>query len=182
MSHPGATSCRCSLRISRRRRRIRLRLTAFPSAFLTLHPNRLSSKPLGRRKTVNWLVDRRRPSRYTASYSARCTRRQPRGNPSRGWSSARKAMAPFLAALRKDLPSTGTLHACAKTVFLMAAAHMRLIRPFRQRCFSSAMSVKNPGAFLSSEGLAGQRRARTAASIQFSGLGNESRWQIKRLV
>jgi hypothetical protein len=71
MSHPWAISPRCNLRISRRRRRIRLRRTAFPSAFLMLHPNRLTSRPLGRRKTVSSRLVRRRPSLYTASYSVR---------------------------------------------------------------------------------------------------------------
>lgn len=139
ISHPGAISCRCSLIISRMRRRIRFRRTAFPNAFLTLHPNRLISSPLGRRKTVNSRPARRRPSRYTASYSSRRKRRQARGKSSRGESDARETMAPFLAALRKDFSSPGALHACAKAVLFMTASHMWLIRPLRQRCFSSAI-------------------------------------------
>ena len=138
-SHPGAISRRCSLNISRRRRRIRLRSTAFPTAFFTLHPNRLNSRRLGRRKTVNSRLDLRRPSLYTASYSARCRRRQVRGKLSDRGSDAREAMAPFLPALRKDFSSALTLHACAKAVFFVTAAHMRLVRPFRQRCFSSVI-------------------------------------------
>jgi hypothetical protein len=47
-------------------------------------------------------------------------------------------VAPLLAALRKDFPSTLTLHALAEAVFLVAAADMRLKRAFRQRSFSSA--------------------------------------------
>jgi|HubBroStandDraft_1064217.scaffolds.fasta_scaffold03658_6 hypothetical protein len=145
MSHPWAISPRCNLRISRRRRRIRLRQTAFPSAFLMLHPNRLTSRPLGRRKTVSSRLVRRRPSLYTASYSVRCTSRQARGRLSRAASDAREAMTPFLAALRKDLPSTLALHAFAKAVFLVTATHMRLIRPLRQRCFSSVLGSFAPG-------------------------------------
>ena len=145
MSHPWAISSRCNLRISRRRRRIRLRRTAFPSAFLMLHPNRLTSRPLGRRKTVSSRLVRRRPSLYTASYSVRCTSRQARGKLSRAASDAREAMTPFLAALRKDLPSTLALHAFAKAVFLVTAAHMRLKRTFRQRSFSSVLGSFAPG-------------------------------------
>lgn len=145
MSHPWAISPRCNLRISRRRRRIRLRQTAFPSAFLMLHPNRLTSRPLGRRKTVSSRLVRRRPSLYTASYSVRCTSRQARGRLSRAASDAREAMTPFLAALRKDLPSTLALHAFAKAVLLVTATHMRLIRPLRQRCFSSVLGSFAPG-------------------------------------
>ena len=39
---------------------------------------------IGAKKSVNSRLDRRRPSRYTASYSARRTRRHSRGKPSRG--------------------------------------------------------------------------------------------------
>ncbi len=63
MSHPGAISWRCSRSISRIRLRIRLRVTATPSAFLTLRPNRLMSRPLERKKTVNDGPERRLPSR-----------------------------------------------------------------------------------------------------------------------
>jgi hypothetical protein len=133
MSHPGAISCRCNLSISRMRRRMRLRRTAPPSAFLMLQPKRLISRPLRRRKTANSRPVRRRPSRYTASYSARRTRRQARGKSRRGDSDARETVAPLLAALRKDFPSTLALHACAEAVLLMASAHMRLKSAFRQR-------------------------------------------------
>ena len=141
MSHPGAISCRCNLRISRRRRRIRLRRTALPSAFLMLHPNRLLSRPLGRRNIVNSRLVRRRPSLYTASYSTRRTSRHSRGNPSRAESDTRKAVAPFLAALRKDFPSTLALHACAEAVLLVSAAHMRLKSTFRQLTLSCNFSI-----------------------------------------
>lgn len=117
---------------------MRLRRTALPSAFLMLQPNRLRPRLLGRTKIVNSRPARRRPSRYTASYSARRTRRQSRGNPSPGASDARETVASFLAALRKDLASTRVLHACAEAVFLVTAAHMRLKGAFRQRSISSA--------------------------------------------
>jgi len=137
MSHPGAISCRCNLTISRSRRRMRLRRTALPSAFLILQPNRLRLRPLGRRKAVNSRLVRFRPSRYTASYSTRRSKRQSRGKPSCGPSDARETVASFFAALRKDLPSTLALHACAEAVFLVTAAHMGLKRTFRQRSLSS---------------------------------------------
>jgi hypothetical protein len=134
MSHPGAISCRCNLTISRRRRRIRLRRTALPSAFLMLQPNRLLARPLGRRNRVNSRLLRRRPSRYTASYSARRSRRKARGKSSRvATSDAREAVAPFFAASCKNFPSTLGFHALAKAVLFMAAPHMRLKSAFRQR-------------------------------------------------
>ena len=117
---------------------MRLRFTALPSAFLMLHPNRLSSRPLARRKTANSRLVRRRPSRYTASYSDRRTRRAARGKSCRSVSDARKTVAPLLAACRKYLPSTLALHSSAKSMLLMTAPHMRLKSAFRQRSFSSA--------------------------------------------
>jgi hypothetical protein len=137
MSHPGAISCRCNLTISRRRRRIRLRRTALPSAFFMLQPKRLLARPLGRRNSVNSRLLRRRPSRYTASYSARRTRRKARGKSSRvATSDAREAVAPFFAASCKNFPSTLGFHALAKPVLFMAAPHMRLKSAFRQRSLS----------------------------------------------
>ena len=134
MSHPGAISCRCNLTISRRRRRIRLRRTALPSAFFMLQPKRLLARPLGRRNSVNSRLLRRRPSRYTASYSARRTRRKARGKSSRvATSDAREAVAPFFAASCKNFPSTLRFHALAKAVLFMSAPHMRLKSAFRQR-------------------------------------------------
>src|SRR5271168_999065 len=134
MSHPGAISCRCNLIISRRRRRIRLRRTALPSAFFMLQPKRLLSRPLGRRNSVNSRLLRRRPSRYTASYSTRRSRRKTRGKSRRvAPSDAREAVAPFFAASCKNFPSTLRFHALAKPVLLMAAPHMRLKSAFRQR-------------------------------------------------
>jgi len=137
MSHPGAISCRCNLRISRSRRRIRLRRTAVPRAFLMLQPNRLTPRPLGRKKIVNSRLVRRRPSRYTASYSARCTSREARGKVSGRSSDAGEAMASLLAALREYFASTLRFHARAEAVFLVAGAHVRLKCPFRHRSLSS---------------------------------------------
>ena len=135
---------------------MRLRLTALPSAFLMLHPNRLSSRPLARRKTANSRLVRRRPSRYTASYSDRRTNRLARGNSCRARSDARETVAPLLAAGCKYFPSTLALHSCAEPVLLMSAAHMRLKRPFRQRSLSSAfrsislaITYHAPGGFRS---------------------------------
>src|ERR1700722_18624334 len=144
MSHPVAISRRCSLKISRRRRRIRLRLTAFPSAFLMLHPNRLTSSPFGRTNSVNSRLLRRRPSRYTASYSARRTSRVSRGRSSRGRSDACDGVAPFFAACGKDFPSTLGLHAFAESMFLVAAPHVRLISAFRQRKSPLIFSARLP--------------------------------------
>ncbi len=138
MSHPEEISCRCNRTISRILRRMRLRFTALPSAFLMLQPNRLASRPLARRKTANSRLDRRRPSRYTASNSDRRTRRAARGNSFPGGSDARETVAPLLAACRENFPSTLALHPCAEAVLLMSAAHMWLISTFRQRSFSSA--------------------------------------------
>jgi hypothetical protein len=137
MSHPEAISCRCNLTTSRMRRRMRLRRTAPPSAFLTLQPNRLMFSPLARRNTVNSRPERRRPSRYTASYSARRRSRQARGNP-KGELDARETVAPLFAALRKNFAATLAFHACAEAVLFVTGAHMGLKGSFRQRFFSSA--------------------------------------------
>src|ERR1039458_4775114 len=123
MSHPWAISCRCNLKISRSRRRIRLRRTALPSAFFMLQPNRLRPRALGRRKAVNSRLVRRRPWRYTASYSERRTNRQARGKRSCGASDSRETVAPFFSALCKDFASTLARHAFAEAVLLMTAAH-----------------------------------------------------------
>ena len=111
---------------------MRLRPTAVPSAFLMLQPNRLTLRPLGRRKMLNSRLDLRRPALYTASYSARRTSRQSRGKPSPGASDARKAMTSFFAALCKNFSSTLALHTRAEAVLFMTAAHMRLKCTFRQ--------------------------------------------------
>src|SRR6202789_1097952 len=153
MSHPVAISRRCSLNISRRRRRIRLRRTAFPNAFLMLQPNRLTSKPLGRTNSVNSRLLRRRPSRYTASYSPRRTSRVSRGRSSRGALDAREGVAPFFAACGKDFSSTLGFHAFAESVFFVAAPHVRLISAFRQRKSPLIFSARPPTSPLGIAGL-----------------------------
>src|ERR1019366_6331809 len=158
MSHPWAISCRCNLKISRSRRRIRLRRTALPSAFFMLQPNRLRPRALERIKAVNSRLVRRRPSRYTASYSERRTKRQARGRLTCGASDSRETVAPFFSALCKDFASTLALHAFAEAVLLMTAAHMGLKRTFRQRSFSSGGVLWI--AYLRSDGL--RTGARTA--------------------
>jgi hypothetical protein len=124
---------------------MRLRRTAVPSAFLMLQPNRLTSSPLERRNMVNSRLVRLRPSRYTASYSARCKMRLARGRSSLGASDSREAVASFFAALRKNLSPALALHACAKSVLLMTAAHMGLKRTFRQRSLSSLCITRPRG-------------------------------------
>lgn len=137
MSHPGEISFRCNRMISRSRRRMRLRRTAVPNAFLMLQPNRLTSRPLGRRKTANSRTIRRRPCRYTASYSARLTRRHDLGKVKGGVLDARETVASFPASFSENFSSTSALHARAEAVFLVTTAHVRLKRTFRQRSISS---------------------------------------------
>ena len=139
MSHPEAISRRCNRKISRIRRRILLRVTATPSAFFTLIPNRLMTLPLGRKKTTNDELERRRPSRYTASKSARRKSRLARGKSRLTRSDACEAMASLFAASRQDLLATLALHACAEAVFLVTAAHMGLKGTFRQRSLLSPL-------------------------------------------
>ena len=126
MSHPAGNSSRCSRAISRKRRRIRLRTTAPPRAFLMLKPKRLCGRLFAFRKAVKWELERRFPARYTASNCAFCTSRAWRGycNPVL---LGCKAMASLLAASRQDLAATYGLHARAKSVRLGSAALARLI-------------------------------------------------------
>src|SRR5260370_26535110 len=63
MSHPAGISSLWQRTTSRRRRRIRLRNTAPPRAFLMLKPKRLCGSSLARKKTVNWEFERRFPAR-----------------------------------------------------------------------------------------------------------------------
>ena len=112
---------------------MRFRRTAPPKVFLMLHPNRLRSRSLGRRKTANSRPGFRRPSRYTASYSARRTNRHARGKPNRGRSDACETVTPFLAALRKHFLTALAFHALAEAMFFVTAAHMGLKCTFRQR-------------------------------------------------
>lgn len=86
---------------------------------------------------MNSRLERRRPSRYTASYSARRTKRQARGRLSCDPSDSRETVASLFSALRKYFASTLAFHALAKSMFLMTAAYVGLKRAFRQRSFSS---------------------------------------------
>jgi hypothetical protein len=63
ISHPAGNSPRWHRTISRTRRRIRLRTTAPPNAFLMLKPKRLSVNWLARKKRVKKELDRRFPVR-----------------------------------------------------------------------------------------------------------------------
>src|SRR5258708_32111130 len=121
MSHPAGISRRWQRTISRMRRRIRLRTTAPPSAFLMLKPKRLSGNWLAPRKTVNWQPQPRFPARYTASNSPRRTSRAPRGNSRRPGSLGSKAIASLLAARRQNPAAALRLHARAEAVRLCAA-------------------------------------------------------------
>src|SRR6266403_4949013 len=126
MSHPAGISSRWQRTTSRRRRRIRLRTTAPPRAFLMLKPKRLCGRLFAFTKAVKWELERRFPARYTASNCAFCTSRA-----SRGYFCpdllGRKAMASLLAASRQDFPAAYGLHARAKSVRFGAAALARLI-------------------------------------------------------
>ncbi len=112
--------------ISRRRRRMRLRTTAPPSAFFMLKPKRVTGNALARKKTVKWELDRRFPARYTASKSPRRTSRASRGNSRRPGLLGREAMASLLAARRQHFAASYGLHARAESVRLCAAAFPRL--------------------------------------------------------
>ena len=124
-------SCRWQRTISRRRRRMRLRTTAPPRAFLMLNPKRLIGCPLARTKTVKWELERRLPARYTRSNSLFRTSLASRGNfwPVAGPSPllGREPMAALLAARRQHFAATLGLHTHAKPVCLGAAAFPRLI-------------------------------------------------------
>src|SRR5580704_13698550 len=155
MSHPELISCRWQRTISRRRRRMRLRTTAPPKAFLMLNPKRLIGCPLVRTKTVKWELERRLPARYTRSNSLFRTSLASRGNfwPAAGPSPLlwRKAMTALLAARRQHFAATLGLHTHAKPVCLGAAAFPRLICTLWQSippCFfvESSAGPENPHA------------------------------------
>jgi hypothetical protein len=126
MSHPAGISMRWQRTISRIRRRMRLRTTAPPSAFLMLKPKRLTGNWLARKKTVKWELDRRFPARYTASKSPRRTSRASRGNSRRPGLDGREAMASLLAACRQYFAAAYGLHARAESVRFRAASFPRL--------------------------------------------------------
>jgi hypothetical protein len=127
MSHPAGISDSWQRTISRTRRRMRLRTTAPPSAFLMLKPKRLCGSWFARKKTVKWELERRFPVRYTASKSPRRTKRAARGKSRRPGLLGREPMASLLAACRQHLAAALGLHAHAKTVRLSAPASTRLI-------------------------------------------------------
>src|SRR5271163_3713951 len=143
MSHPAGISGRWLRTISRIRRRIRLRTTAPPSAFLMLKPKRVCGKALARKKTVKWEPERRFPARYTASKSPRRTSRASRGKSRRSESLGRKLMTSLLAARCKDLAAAFGLHANAETVRLGAAAFPRLIGALWQNNPPSNLRAQN---------------------------------------
>lgn len=143
MSHPAGISSRWQRTISRKRRRIRLRTTAPPRAFLMLKPKRLCGSSLARKKTVKWELERRFPARYTASNSPRRTSRASRGNrfPRTFKPGARslfpalfggEPMASLLAARRQHFAAALGLHANAEAVRLSASAASRLKRALWQ--------------------------------------------------
>src|SRR5271168_3509015 len=132
MSHPEGISMRWQRTISRIRRRMRLRTTAPPSAFLMLKPKRLIGNWLARKKTVKWELERRFPARYTASKSPRRTSRASRGKSMRPVLLGREAMTSLLAACCENLAAALGLHANAETVRLGAASFARLIGALRQ--------------------------------------------------
>jgi hypothetical protein len=127
MSHPAGISWRWQRTISRTRRRMRLRTTAPPSAFLMLNPNRVSGSWFARKKTVKWEFERRLPVRYTASNSPRRTNRAPRGNCRPCGLLGGEPMASLLTARRQHLAAPYGLHAHAKSVGLGAPPFPRLI-------------------------------------------------------
>src|SRR5271156_4455323 len=132
MSHPAGISMRWQRTISRIRRRMRLRTTAPPSAFLMLKPKRLTGNWLARKKTVKWELERRFPARYTASKSPRRTSRASRGKSKRPGSLGREAMTSLLAARCENLAAAFGLHPNAEPVRLGASAFARLIGALRQ--------------------------------------------------
>src|SRR5216684_1727383 len=127
MSHPAGISRRWQRTISRTRRRMRLRTTAPPSAFLMLNPKRLCGSWFARRKTVKWEFERRFPARYTASNSPRRTSRASRGKSMRPALFGSEPMTALLAARRKHPAASGGLHARTESVRLGAPALARLI-------------------------------------------------------
>jgi len=130
MSHPAGISCRWQRTISRKRRRMRLRTAAPPSAFLMLKPKRLKASSFERTNTVKWVLEERFPARYTASKLPRRTSRASRGKPKSAAGAPsllrREAMTSLLAACRKHFAAALRLHAHAKSVGLRAAPAPRL--------------------------------------------------------
>jgi hypothetical protein len=127
MSHPAGISRRWQRTTSRTRRRMRLRTTAPPSAFLMLNPNRLCGSWFARRKIVKWEFERRFPARYTVSNSPRRTSRASRGKSNAPRLFGREPMAALLAPRREHLAASCRFHARTESVRLGAPALARLI-------------------------------------------------------
>jgi hypothetical protein len=127
MSHPAGISRRWQRTISRTRRRMRLRTTAPPSAFLMLNPKRLCGSWFARKKTVKWEFERRFPARYTASKSPRRTSRAWRGKSRRPTLFGSEPMTALLATRRQHPAASCGLHARTESVRLGAPAFARLI-------------------------------------------------------
>src|SRR6266852_4488017 len=152
-SHPADISRRWQRTISRTRRRMRLRSTAPPSAFLMLNPKRLCGNWFARKKTVKWEFERRFPAQYTASNSPRRTSRASRGKSCRPALYGSEPMTALLAARRQHLAASGGLHARTETVRLGAPALARLIGalwqsnpPYILRIAASQISGRIPQA------------------------------------
>jgi len=78
---PSRSSCWCRRTISRKRRRMRLRMTAPPSRPEVMNPARHGSEfPTGRALNMRCLPRRLTPFRFTRSYCDRCVRRRALGN------------------------------------------------------------------------------------------------------
>ena len=78
---PVRNSCWCRRTISRKRRRTRLRATAFPRRREVINPARDGREfSAGATQSVSSLPCRVKPSRFTRSYSDACVRRRAFGN------------------------------------------------------------------------------------------------------
>src|SRR5437016_12143376 len=78
---PARNSCWCRRTSSRKRRRTRLRATAFPRRREVINPARDGREfSAGATQSVSSLPRRVKPSRFTRSYSDACVRRRAFGN------------------------------------------------------------------------------------------------------
>lgn len=118
---------------------MRLRTTAPPSARFTLVPNREGApfSARGSKKTTKCRPDCRRPPRYTASNSARRSKRHSRGKAKRSAfrppdSDAREFVATLPATGRQYFAAALGLHACAEAMRLVTPADLRLKRSLGQ--------------------------------------------------
>jgi len=113
----GTSGCRC-LKISRRRRFARFRVTAPPRRREAMIPSLSQSRELGRARTVMYVATTRRPCFWTSVNSPRA-RRRTRG-PSRrdifGWPAATSTPLGLVNAVlrgRRDGQALATLRAAA---------------------------------------------------------------------